>query len=212
MKLNNRSIADYGQAYIPVFDPPVIIDKQLPLSFCSHLVQELNRSSATASGVHDSSSNTAKVDNYHRSSSAVMIEPTLYAEAAKLITTVVNLHSGWLLAKRAELCEPLQFLKYDASNAGHFLAHTDNAYYDGAGKFQYTAPKRHLTCVAYINDDYEGGDFIMHTVKNDDGSALKLHPAIGELVIFPSDIRFLHEVTNVTKGCRYSIVSWFSLK
>lgn len=212
MKLDNRSLVDYGNAYVPVFDPPLIVQRHLPISFCKHLVSGLATSPAMSSGVYNAATGSEMVDNYHRSSKALNAPADVYQDALLLINTAVNYHASSLLAKKATLVEPLQFLKYSASEQGHFLAHTDNAYYDAAGKFMHTAPKRHLTCVAYINDDYEGGDFIMHSVKNADGSVFKIKPSIGELIIFPSDIRFLHEVQNVTAGTRYSIVSWFSLK
>lgn len=212
MKLDNKSLEPYGSAYIPTFEPPIIVEKHFSKVFCEYLVKVLDANKDIASGVHDSATDSAKVDSYHRSSTAVMVERPVYDEVAALMTAAVTAKMTSLLGKTAVLCEPLQFLKYDAKTRGHFLAHTDNAYFDANGTFQYTCPNRHVTCVAYINTDYEGGEFIMHTVHNDNGGAVKLKPNVGELVIFPSDIRFLHEVTNVTEGRRYSIVGWFSLK
>lgn len=211
MKVDYRSLEDYGAAYIPIFDPPIIIMQQFPKLLCKLLVDELDMSTAIDSGVY-SSDGIAKVDNYHRSSTAVMPSADVRAAAEQVMTTIVDLFAVSALAKHAVLSEPLQFLKYDEVRRGHFLAHTDNAYYDGQGAFRYTSPHRMLTCVAYINDDYEGGEIIFNTVRDDAGHVVKLKPKVGELVIFPSDIRFMHEVLNVTKGRRYSIVGWYSLK
>jgi predicted 2-oxoglutarate/Fe(II)-dependent dioxygenase YbiX len=199
MKLDHKSLEPYGSAYIPMFYPPIIIERHFPKAFCEHLVKTLDNK-AVASGVHDSKANSAKVDNYHRSSTAVIVEAGLYNDVAMLMTTAVNSHAMLMLAKKAELCEPLQFLKYDAKVKGHFLPHTDNAYFDAKGVFQYTSPKRHLTCVAYINEDYEGGDFIMHSVKDDEDNSIKLKPKVGELVIFPPDIRFCTKLPTLPKA------------
>lgn len=128
------------------------------------------------------------------------------------MTTAVDLFSTSVLAKRAILSEPIQFLKYDASQRGHFLAHTDNAYYDAHGNFRYTSPHRVLSCLAYMNEDYEGGELIFNTVRDDAGYPIKIKPKVGEMIIFPSDIRFMHEVLNVTLGRRYCIVGWYDLK
>lgn len=57
-----------------------------------------------------------------------------------------------------------------------------------------------LSIVANLNDDYEGGAFIIN------GKELPL--AAGEVVVFPSCFLYPHEVTEVTKGTRYSFVSW----
>lgn len=211
MKVDYRSLEDYGTAYIPSFDPPIIIKQHFPKTFCKLLVDELDSSSDVDSGVFNPDG-TSKVDNYHRSSTAVMPSEQLRRDTELIMTTVVDLYAVSMLARRAVLGEPLQFLKYDEKRRGHFLAHTDNAYYDAQGVFRYTSPHRVLTCVAYINDDYEGGEIIFNTVKDADGHVIKLKPKVGELVIFPSDIRFMHEVVGVTKGRRYSIVGWYSLK
>jgi len=57
-----------------------------------------------------------------------------------------------------------------------------------------------LTALGVLNDDYEGGEFIMW---EDD---LKLKA--GDIVIFPSIFLYPHKVNPVTKGERYSFVSW----
>ena len=204
-------MADYGDAYIPRFDPPVNIAQRFPKSFCKLLVSELASSAGVESGVFGSGGFT-KVDSYHRSSAAIMPTTETRLDAELLMTTAVDLFSVSVLAKRATLAEPIQFLKYDSKKQGHFLAHTDNAYYDGHGVFQYTSPQRMLTCLVYLNEDYEGGELIFNTVRDDSGHVIKLKPKTGELIIFPSDIRFMHEVLNVTMGQRYSIVGWYRLK
>ena len=58
-----------------------------------------------------------------------------------------------------------------------------------------------MTFLAILNDDYEGGEFIMfgdEEIKFKTGSA----------VVFPSVFLFPHGVQPVTKGTRYSCVSW----
>jgi uncharacterized protein (TIGR02466 family) len=58
-----------------------------------------------------------------------------------------------------------------------------------------------LSFLALLNDDFEGGDFLMF-----DGKKLKL--SMGDVVVFPSNFLYPHAVTTVTKGTRYSCVSW----
>lgn len=56
----------------------------------------------------------------------------------------------------------------------------------------------HASCTIALNDEYEGGDFTFwngkHTVKLKQGDAM----------IWPADPFWVHEVTAVTKGCRYA--------
>jgi predicted 2-oxoglutarate/Fe(II)-dependent dioxygenase YbiX len=58
-----------------------------------------------------------------------------------------------------------------------------------------------LSLVGILNDDYEGGEFIMFGKEQ-----IKLKQ--GDLLIFPSNFLFKHKVNEVKKGTRYSFVSW----
>jgi len=57
-----------------------------------------------------------------------------------------------------------------------------------------------LSLVALLNDDFEGGRFIVRDQELD----LKA----GDILIFPSCFLYPHEVTEVTAGERLSFVSW----
>jgi predicted 2-oxoglutarate/Fe(II)-dependent dioxygenase YbiX len=58
-----------------------------------------------------------------------------------------------------------------------------------------------LSIVGLLNDDYEGGEFIMF-----DDMEIKLKQ--GDILIFPSNFLYPHKVNPVTKGIRDSFVSW----
>ena len=58
-----------------------------------------------------------------------------------------------------------------------------------------------LSIVAVLNDDYEGGEFIMF-----DDYEIKFKA--GDLIIFPSVFLYPHLIKPVKKRTRYSFVSW----
>tara|TARA_R110000803_G_scaffold210692_1_gene283265 strand:+ start:2109 stop:2708 length:600 start_codon:yes stop_codon:yes gene_type:complete len=58
-----------------------------------------------------------------------------------------------------------------------------------------------LSIVCLLNDDYGGGEFIMF-----DDYEIKFKA--GDMIIFPSVFLYPHLVKPVTKGNRYSFVSW----
>jgi len=58
-----------------------------------------------------------------------------------------------------------------------------------------------LSIVAALNDNYKGGEFIMF-----DDYQIKIKT--GDVLIFPSTFLYPHLVKPVTKGTRYSFVSW----
>ena len=61
-----------------------------------------------------------------------------------------------------------------------------------------------LTCNFYFSDakDYEGGDLVFTC------SDKKYHTSVGDIIIFPSNWMFYHEVQKITKGKRYSGTVW----
>ncbi len=58
-----------------------------------------------------------------------------------------------------------------------------------------------LSIIGVLNDNYEGGELVMFEDKT-------IHTQAGDLIIFPSNFLFPHEIKPVTKGVRYSYVSW----
>ena len=58
-----------------------------------------------------------------------------------------------------------------------------------------------LSVLGILNNDYEGGEFIMF-----ENEEIKLNK--GDLLIFPSLFLYPHKVEPVKKGVRYSFISW----
>jgi hypothetical protein len=58
-----------------------------------------------------------------------------------------------------------------------------------------------LSIVGVLNDDYEGGEFIMF-----DDYEIKFKA--GDIILFPSTFLYPHLVKPVKKGIRYAFVSW----
>jgi len=58
-----------------------------------------------------------------------------------------------------------------------------------------------LSIVGLLNDDFEGGEFVFW---NDE--VIKL--VAGDILVFPSLFAYPHQVKTITKGSRYSFVSW----
>ena len=58
-----------------------------------------------------------------------------------------------------------------------------------------------LSCLGVLTDDYEGGEFVMW-----DNTVIPFEQ--GDLLIFPSIFLYPHKVEPVTKGTRYSYISW----
>jgi len=63
----------------------------------------------------------------------------------------------------------------------------------------------HIPTLVYLNDDYEGGEisFATHDIT--------IKPKIGDLLIFPGNMHYAHEVKEVLSGTRYTLPIWFTI-
>lgn len=88
----------------------------------------------------------------------------------------------------------IQALKYEVG--GHYVIHHDHC----------KEEPRTLSIIIFVNDDYEGGNVEFHLP--DANNKLIVDKKKNRMVIFPSNFLYQHAVQPVTKGVRYSIVSW----
>jgi hypothetical protein len=86
-----------------------------------------------------------------------------------------------------------EFLMYEPN--GKYEAHVDTFH-------QHGNETRKLTAIAILNNDFEGGKF--YIINSNE----KIYPPQekGDVIVFPSFM--VHGVEPVTKGVRYSVVTW----
>jgi hypothetical protein len=84
--------------------------------------------------------------------------------------------------------------RYDTG--GFMSSHVDNIHHSHGQEWGYPQ----VSALLYLNDDYEGGEFIVggKTFQTEKGSAL----------IFPSNFIYPHEVKEIIRGARWSVVTW----
>lgn len=204
----------YGDYRPPNLDTVIVYAQAIPQHYLHDLCYRVDHNQRSFNTVHDPEGGGSKVNTYHRSSQGVVLDPDTYNWFKKVINDNVQYHLAHHLVERFQsvrLTEQIQFLRYDSSNGGRFRRHWDDAYYDDQGVFRFTHPQRKFVAITLLNDDYEGGELVLDTVKKKAGGHLVLKPAAGSMIIFPSDQRFPHEVRPVTKGVRRSVVAWFDL-
>jgi hypothetical protein len=85
--------------------------------------------------------------------------------------------------------EVFNFVKYEGTGK-HFAIHADH------GPAYVTT----VSAVAYLNDDYVGGELIFPRFN------LKIKPEVGDLVVFPSTFIYEHSSEPIVDGDKYSIV------
>jgi len=114
---------------------------------------------------------------------------------------IINLYD--LILKSVYECElkklePVQMLYYPLG--GKYDIHNDSEEVID-GKLKRVAD-RDISIICYLNDDYEGGELEFPSL------GLKIKPMRGTIITFPSYYEYSHRVHPVTKGERFSLVTW----
>ncbi len=108
------------------------------------------------------------------------------------------------VGKTIEHYEPFEMLCYSAG--GFYVTHGDAERYSPEKKLWERTFDRDLSMLFYINDNFTGGQ--LHFPNFD----YAYQPKAGDLVIFPSDHRYIHQAQPVISGRRYALVSWAAVK
>ena len=80
---------------------------------------------------------------------------------------------------------------------GFMSSHVDNIHHSHGQQYGYPQ----VSVLLFLNDDYEGGEIVV-------GGDNQYHPLAGSALVFPSNFIFPHEVKPITKGERWSVISW----
>ena len=83
--------------------------------------------------------------------------------------------------------------------------------------FIQVAPQRKLTTLLFVtphstnangSHDFNGGELLFNYLFNIDGKQIKFYPKAGDMIVFPSNPIYSHEVLPVKEGYRLTIVQW----
>lgn len=170
----------------------------LSLDECKYLIDEYENRSSESSMEHCPDANTG-IDTYSSFQRISLVEGTKsYELIFEKTEQAINQYLDYLDSKKSfhipllrksfNYSHMFRLLKYGVGNKIH--PHTD---YD---------PLTYGSITFNLNDDYTGGDFRFfngrHTVKL----------GCGEMMIWPADYYWIHEVTPIESGTRYSTNSF----
>lgn len=166
-----------------------VFENHITDSFCQNIINtysqdEIKKEPPVIGG------GTGNIDKKIRDTERVLL-PQNVGIGATLTATGINAnHYWWQYAVTHANQTELLIYKPD----GHYTAHVDTFHQHGEA--------RKLTVLTFLNDDFEGGKFFLNAT----GTPYYPPQKKGTVLVFPSYM--VHGVEPVTKGVRYSCVTW----
>ena len=117
-----------------------------------------------------------------------------YEDIKKAFERVIKKHSDKFSLFSVQHTTDFRINRYPVG--GFMSSHVDNIHHSHGQQYGYPQ----VSVLLYLNDDYEGGEFYV--------ACKMFEPEQGSGIIFPSNFMFPHEAKTVTKGMRWSIVTW----
>ena len=119
-----------------------------------------------------------------------------------------NAEAGWKY--EIKYAESNQITRY--KKGGFYNFHRDGA---GCHMSKYNNPTnafmhdhvRKLSMTVLLNESFEGGDFEFTSYSKEKCEVTPVEMNQGDIIVFPSFME--HRVAPITKGIRYSLVTWF---
>lgn len=106
------------------------------------------------------------------------------------------------VAGKPMFTDTVSLAKWEVGDMQH--PHADGENPDGS---PHPYPWREYGCILYLHTDFEGGEIYFPTKNN-----LTMKPEAGTLVFFTGTVEDLHGVTEVRKGTRYNLASFWTSK
>ena len=150
----------------------------------------------------DENKNTSKTDHKHRDTDLIVLphhldssETGLLADFTKIFCEEIKLSLNQYIdyySAKIENFEPPQLLRYGKGQK--FNNHVDD----------HPLFTRRISLTYYLNDNYKGGDveFKRHGIR--------FKAQKNQLLIFPSNFMYSHQVHPITDGLRYVMVQWMA--
>jgi SM-20-related protein len=194
--------ASFGLLAVPSF---------LDGALCAEICEEMATAGEVAATVRATDRSYAVDEGSRRTSKTVVSDQTYSLVCERLMALRSDVEQ--VFGIEVSGVQRPQFLRYGEGD--FFAAHQDRA---SDGKGAAFERQRQVSAVVFLNDEaeearpdtYEGGALTLFgLLDSEDGRNIGL-PVSGEagaLIAFPSEM--LHEVTPITRGERFSVVSWF---
>ena len=179
-----------------IFDYVVHLNHFIPKDTCDEIIQRSSQKTFERTSYYDIQGNPKyKDDKMHYQLNSISISELIDPYIPRLLHRYELRNRNSLIPWTSLSWSVINFLRY--THEQRFERHVDhtNTIFDGERRGIPT-----LTIIGWLNDDYEGGEFYVCDNKIDSKP--------GDVIMFPSNFLYPHEVKSVLSGVRYSWVTW----
>ena len=185
----------------------VIKRNVIPDSVCDKMVSYLDQQPKAWLSVFDKAS-PEELPQYMLDKETRIAQGVKQGKLRKVLEQTVRKHLTTTLRDEYDKTliwfESPEVMYYQAG--GRYIPHADSENMIGNTGFWRRMFDRDYSLLLYLSEDFEGGSLLFNRF------GFRYQPRKGDLVLFPSDNRYLHEAEPVTAGHRYAVVSWCSVK
>lgn len=168
-----------------------VFESHLTTSFCKHIIDEYSKEKHDKLDPVIGGGDEGTVNKKIRDVKRLML-PQNQGIGGILTSTALNANHYWWQYNITH-SNQTEFLMYEPD--GHYNSHVDTFHI-------HSDETRKLTALVFLNDDFEGGKFFLNAA----GTPFYPPQKAGTVLVFPSYM--VHGVEPVTKGIRYSVVTW----
>ena len=207
----------------PYHDTPFLIIREfLPASLCLEIAAALrDASDAEAARVKSTLLSSVVDPSVDESIRKTMIHtlPEVYAAAYDTAFKAHQRRIEEFFHIALTTATTVQGLEY--TKGSFYVKHADdsNELVNDAGEtvgYVQVAPQRKITTVLFATPwsetpgplSFSGGELLFNYLCDADGHTVTLRPEAGDMVVFPSNPLFAHEVLPVQEGYRLTLVQW----
>ena len=177
--------------------PVLIIPRVLDRAFCQRLIDIWHKDNAESGTITMGRSGREAKEIRHevkRRRDHHVGDPALFQEISDTVFARIAPEVERAFDTRLDRVEEFKIVRYDAEEGGFFRAHRDNSIPD-------KAQRRFAMTLNLNTEEYEGGE-----LRFPEFGPNLYRPGTGDAVVFSCSL--LHEAMDVTKGSRFTLLSF----
>jgi predicted 2-oxoglutarate/Fe(II)-dependent dioxygenase YbiX len=182
-----------------VRDYIVVFENVVPNILCDNILEEFNNDEEWAQTVVGHGVINDKI----RSAETIVISyPHIIEKNLEIRKKIDNdiFNSAGLAIRKYN--EKFSLAKIEEDSGYELLRYKEGQFYTQHTD-SFKARPRAVSCSFALNDDYEGGEWGFFDRE------IVIKAPKGSAILFPSNFMYPHEIMPVTKGIRYSLITWF---